>query len=177
MPLLLELRRTSDGGGQQPNEPLLATPPDLSLREQDGGVVMGRGLHSLPKSEQLHRKHVEIEWDSRTPRIRRIGQNQVAVQREGRQMLVAGPGGNVWNELQHGDILFFLQWSRNFRFAVSIVTQGVQRQPSLPAKRLWDDTQHTGDDQWLSGWAHQHTVRFVVVRAIATLHSFRRCLI
>ena len=50
MPLLLELRRTSDGGGQQPSEPPLAVPPDLCLREQDDGVVMGRGLHSLPNS-------------------------------------------------------------------------------------------------------------------------------
>eukprot|EP01049_Picozoa_sp_SAG25_P025098 SAG25_NODE_11717_length_297_cov_1.020202_1_plen_47_part_01 len=35
MPLLLELRRTSDSGGQQPSEPPQAAPPDLCLREQD----------------------------------------------------------------------------------------------------------------------------------------------
>eukprot|EP01047_Picozoa_sp_COSAG01_P082393 COSAG01_NODE_16806_length_1202_cov_5.617407_1_plen_163_part_00 len=154
MPLLLELRRTSDGGGQQPSEPPQAAPPDLCLREQDDGVVMGRGLHSLPNSMELHRKHVRIEWESGTPRIRRIGQKQVAVLRGGRQMLVAGPGGNAWNELAHGDILFFLQWSSHFRFAVSIVTQDeTGNEPSLPAKRPREHTQHAGDDQWLSGWA------------------------
>eukprot|EP01049_Picozoa_sp_SAG25_P008483 SAG25_NODE_767_length_5466_cov_4.881871_2_plen_832_part_00 len=135
MSLLLELRRTSDGGGQQPSEPPLAAPPDLCLREQDDGVVMGRGLHSLPNSMELHRKHVRIEWESGTPRIRRIGQKQVAVLRGGRQMLVAGPGGNVWNELQHGDILFFLQWSSHFRFAVSIVTQGESRASSCQPRQ------------------------------------------
>eukprot|EP01047_Picozoa_sp_COSAG01_P050118 COSAG01_NODE_5031_length_4534_cov_2.710841_4_plen_198_part_00 len=96
---------------------------------------MGRGLHSLPNSLELHRKHVRIEWESETPRIRRIGQKQVAVLRRGRQMLVAGPGGNAWNELQHGDTLFFLQWSSHFRFAVSIDTQGKSRASSCQPRQ------------------------------------------
>ena len=56
---------------------------------------------------------------------------------------------------RHG-LYVVLQWSSHFRFAVSIVTQDeTGNEPSLPAKRPREHTQHAGDDQWLSGWARR----------------------